>query len=60
MGKSARLKDSDVYQSVYIAPDLTIEERAERRELVARLREKRELEPEKVWRIKRGSIVEGE
>lgn len=56
--KSAQLKDSEFYQTVYIAPDRTIEERTERRALVARLRERRELEPEKVWRIRRDSVVE--
>ena len=56
--KSAQLKDSESYQTVYIAPDRTIEERTERRALVARLRERRELEPEKVWRIRRDSVVE--
>lgn len=60
LGKSARLKDSDLYQRVYIAPDRTFEERSERRALVARLRQMRDHEPEKVWRIRRGSIVENE
>ena len=60
LGKSATLKDSDQYQSVFVAPDRSVEERTERRELVAKLREKRDNEPDKVWRIRRGSIVESE
>ena len=60
LGKSAQLKDSDSYQTVYIAPDRTVEERAERRVLVTRLRERRESEPEKIWRIRRGSVVASE
>ena len=58
LGKSATLKDSDQYESVFVAPDRSVEERTERRVLVARLREKREKEPDKVWRIRRGSIVD--
>ena len=58
LGKSTQLKESDLYQTVYIAPDRTFEERTERRILVARLRERREHEPEKAWRIRRCSIVE--
>ena len=57
LGKSAMLKDSDQYKSVFIAPDRSVEERTERRELVTKLRERREKEPDKVWRIRRGSIV---
>jgi len=60
LGKSATLKDSDQYQSVFIAPDRSVEERTERRELVTKLRERRVNEPDKVWRIRRGSIVESE
>ena len=58
LGKSTQLKESDLYQTVYIAPDRTFEERTERRILVARLRERREHEPEKAWRIRKSSIVE--
>eukprot|EP00116_Pleurobrachia_bachei_P013608 sb/3473870/ len=58
LAKSAQLRDSETFQSVYISPDRTVEERTERRDLVAKLREKRELEPEKVFRIRRGSVVE--
>ena len=58
LGKSAQLKDSVDFKSVFISPDRTEEERTERRDLVARLREKRKQEPEKVFRIRRGSIVE--
>ena len=58
LGKPTQLKESDLYQTVYIAPDRTFEERTERRILVARLRERREHEPEKAWRIRRCSIVE--
>ena len=60
LGKSATLKDSDQYQEVFVAPDRSVEERTERRELVAKLKERREHEPDKVWRIRRGSIVEKE
>ena len=58
LGKSAQLKDSDSFQSVFISPDRTVEERTERRDLVARLKEKRGQEPEKIFRIRRGSVVE--
>eukprot|EP00116_Pleurobrachia_bachei_P002051 sb/3462313/ len=47
-----------VIESVFISPDRSVEERTERRELVTKLREKRVNEPDKVWRIRRGSIVE--
>ena len=57
LGKAARLKGSETFRVVFIAPDRTLEERVERRKLVATLRERRELEPEKVWSIKRGSVV---
>ena len=60
LGKSARLKDSDQYQTVFISPDRSVEERKERRELVARLKERRKSEPNKVWKVRRGSIVEGD
>eukprot|EP00116_Pleurobrachia_bachei_P015657 sb/3475919/ len=58
LGKAARLKESEIYRAVFIAPDRTLEERVERRSLVAKLRERREVEPEKLWSIRRGSIVE--
>ena len=58
LGKSARLKDSGEYGTVYIAPDRTLEERVERRELVTKLKEKRENEPNKAWKIRRGVVVE--
>ena len=58
LGKSARLRESELYKTVYISPDRTFEERDERRELVKVLKEKREREPEKEWRIKSGSVVE--
>eukprot|EP00116_Pleurobrachia_bachei_P005284 sb/3465546/ len=58
LGKSAQLRDSETFQSVFISPDRTVEERTERRDLVARLKEKREKEPEKMFRIRRGSVVE--
>ena len=58
LGKSVQLKDSEDYQKVFIAPDRTFEERAERRELVSKLKERKELEPEKAWRIRGNSIVE--
>ena len=57
LGKAARLKRSETFRAVFIAPDRTLDERVERRKLVAKLREKRELEPEKVWSIRRGSVV---
>ena len=60
LGKSARLKDSDDYETVFISPDRSVEERKERRELVARLKERRKSEPNKVWKVRRGSIVEGD
>ena len=60
LGKSVQLKDSEVYQRVFIAPDRTFEERAERRELVSKLKERKELEPEKAWRIRGNSVVETE
>ena len=60
LGKSATLKDSDQYQSVFVGPDRSVEERTERRELVTQMRERREKDPDKVWRIRRGSIVERE
>ena len=41
LGKSVQLRDSDSFQSVFISPDRTVEERTVRRDLVARLREKR-------------------
>ena len=60
LGKSVQLKDSEDYREVYIAPDRTFAERVERRELVLKLKERREQEPEKDWRIKGNSIIERE
>ena len=57
LGKASRLKESGTFRSVYVAPDRTLEERVERRTLVASLRKRRRSEPEKVWAIRQGSVV---
>ena len=57
LGKASRLKESGTFRSVYVAPDRTLEERVERRTLVANLKERRKSEPEKVWVIRQGSVV---
>ena len=57
LSRSARLKDSEEYCSVFISPDRTIEERKERRELVAKLKAKRETDPDKTWVIRRGDVI---
>ena len=54
------LKHSEKYGKVFIAPDRSQEERAERRELVRLLREKRRNVPEKHHYISRGEVCSTE
>ena len=57
MRKAKRLKDIDCYRTVYISPDRTPEERISRQKLVCQLKEKRQLDPDQRYYIRRGEIV---
>ena len=52
-----KLKSSEKFSHIYIAPDRSPQQRAERRELVEELKNKRESEPNKTWIIKDGSVI---
>ena len=52
-----KLKNSEHYQHVFIAPDRTVEERKCRRELVALLNQKRQEETDKRHFIRNGKVV---
>ena len=52
-----KLKDSEQYQKVFVAPDRTLEERRSRREVVASLNKKRKEEPGKKHYIRGGKVI---
>ena len=52
-----KLKDSEQYRNVFIAPDRTVEDRRLRRELVEILKKKRQYEPNRRHFIKGNEIV---
>ena len=53
---SSELRQNRNYRDVYVNPDRTIEERSERRKLVALLKEKISSQPDKYHYIKNGTI----
>ena len=53
---AGRLKRSEKFKEVYLSADRTIEERRARKELVVRLKEKRDSEPELHHFIRNGTI----
>ena len=55
--KSQRLRQSNIFKSVYISPDRTKEERLVRRTLVNELREKRMDKPDSVFVIRKGKVL---
>ena len=56
--KKASLRASEKFSRVYISPDLTPEERKIRGGLVRKLKEMKEQNPGKNYRIQRGEVVE--
>ena len=56
--KKASLRASEKFSRVYISPDLTPEERKIRGGLVRKLKEMKEQNPAKNYRIQRGEVVE--
>ena len=58
LGKETRLRQSELFSRVYISPDLTAEERVARGILVRKLKEEKERNPGKLFRIKAGEVVE--
>lgn len=56
LAKSNRLKEVDGFSRVYLCPDRTVEQRAERRKLVATLVERRAAEPGKSFVIRKGTV----
>ena len=52
LGQAKLLKNSDKLKSVFVKPDLSIEERTERRQLVKDLKQRRKSEPDKRHYIK--------
>ena len=57
---AARLRDSELYKSVYISPDRTAEERSKRRQLVEQYKMKKDQNPDINYRIdfKNNNLVE--
>ena len=58
LANSAKLKEVDGYSRVYLSPDLTLEQRQERKKLLGVLKEKRENFPEKKFGIRKGVVTE--
>ena len=56
--RKAELRTCTAYSKVYITPDRSPAEREERRCLVVELKERRAAEPEKVFVIRSGKVVE--
>ena len=52
-----RLKASDAYKTVFIAPDRTYQERKDRAELVEQLKRNIYEQPSTKWAIRRGKVV---
>ena len=60
LSKKTRLRLTERYNKVYLAPDRTEEERKVRRDLVERLKERQQRDPGKRFIIRRGEVVEAE
>ena len=56
LGQAKLLRNSDKLKSVFVKPDLSIEERTERRRLVQDLKQRRISEPDKRHYIKGGAV----
>ena len=55
--RAKRLREIDGYQSIYLCPDRTLEERKIRKKLVEQLKEKRANHPDKRYFIRGGHVV---
>ena len=55
--RAKRLREIDGYQSIYLCPDRTLEERTIRKKLVEQLKEKRANHPDKRYFIRGGDVV---
>ena len=60
LARSGMLREVEGMGEVYLCPDRTVEERTERRKLVAQLKQQRETLPDVRWSIVRGSVVQRE
>ena len=58
LSRKKSLKDSVSHKDIYISPDRSPEEREERRNLVAQLKERKEAEPGKTFGIRGGKVSE--
>ena len=57
LARSGMLRKVEGMEDVYVCPDRTIEERNERKRLVAELKRQKETEPHVKWGIVRGSVI---
>ena len=57
LARSGMLREVEGMEDVYICPDRTVEERSERKRLVAELKRQKETEPHVKWGIVRGSVI---
>ena len=60
LARSRMLREVEGMGEVYLCPDRTVEERSERRKLVAELKKQRETIPDVRWGILRGRVVQRE
>ena len=60
LSKARKLREVEGYDSVYISPDRSAEQRAAFRKLVLEVKQKRELEPQRVHVIRNNKIVSSE
>ena len=60
LARSGVLREVEGMRDVYLCPDRTVEERSERKKLVAQLKQQRETMPDVKWGIVRGSVVKRE
>ena len=60
LSKARKLREVEGYDSVYISPDRSAEQRAALRKLVLEVKQKRELEPQRVHVIRNNKIVSSE
>ena len=60
LSKARKLREVEGYESVYISPDRSAEQRAAFRKLVLEVKQKRELEPQRVHVIRNNKIVSSE
>ena len=60
LARSGMLREVEGMKDVYLCPDRTVEERSERRKLVAELKQQRETNPNVRWGIVRGRVIQRE